>query len=188
MTLIRDVLQRDPSAWSIPNLGVSKVGQPRTDEEWAVLRYELDAFPFITLDWAGTNFPAYACTASVRRDVYRVLQLDLNTGIIGYQSTRGINDVQTCTIRCRGCSLPPFADQCARYGASGYSFYVAPGTSTWNTLAGRWDNAVGNLRAAAEHGVHLREEPRGVRDLVHHPESQNKISLFIKNGRRKNGL
>ena len=47
----------------------------------------------------------------------------------------------------------PFADQCARYGASGYSFYVAPGTSTWNTLAGRWDNAVGNLRAAAEHGL-----------------------------------
>ncbi len=44
MTLIRDVLQRDPSSWSIPNLGVSKVGPPRSDEEWAVLRYELDAF------------------------------------------------------------------------------------------------------------------------------------------------
>lgn len=44
MTLIRDVLARDPSSWSIPNLGVAKVGQPRTDEEWAVLRYELDAF------------------------------------------------------------------------------------------------------------------------------------------------
>ena len=44
MTLVRDVLFRDPSSWSIPNLGVAKVGQPRTDEEWAVLRYELDAF------------------------------------------------------------------------------------------------------------------------------------------------
>ena len=44
MTLVRDVLYRDPSSWSIPNLGVAKVGQPRTDEEWAVLRYELDAF------------------------------------------------------------------------------------------------------------------------------------------------
>src|SRR5450759_4300586 len=44
MTLICDVLQRDPSCWSIPNLGVSKVGQPRSDEEWSVLRYELDAF------------------------------------------------------------------------------------------------------------------------------------------------
>jgi hypothetical protein len=44
VTLIRNVLQRDPSSWSIPNLGVSKVGQPRSDEEWAVLRYELDAF------------------------------------------------------------------------------------------------------------------------------------------------
>ena len=44
MTLVRDVLARDPSSWSIPNLGVAKVGQPRSDEEWAVLRYELAAF------------------------------------------------------------------------------------------------------------------------------------------------
>jgi hypothetical protein len=44
MTLVRDVLARDPSSWSIPNLGVAKVGQPRTAEEWAVLRYELEAF------------------------------------------------------------------------------------------------------------------------------------------------
>ena len=44
MTLVRDVLARDPSIWSIPNLGVAKVGQPRSEEEWAVLRYELDAF------------------------------------------------------------------------------------------------------------------------------------------------
>lgn len=44
MTLVRDVLARDPSSWSIPNLGVAKVGQPRTEEEWAVLRYELEAF------------------------------------------------------------------------------------------------------------------------------------------------
>jgi hypothetical protein len=44
MTLVREVLARDPSSWSIPNLGVAKVGQPRTDEEWSILRYELDAF------------------------------------------------------------------------------------------------------------------------------------------------
>ncbi|MGC8635291.1 MAG: BREX system P-loop protein BrxC [Candidatus Limnocylindrales bacterium] len=44
MTLVRDVLARDPSSWSIPNLGVAKVGQPHTEEEWAVLRYELEAF------------------------------------------------------------------------------------------------------------------------------------------------
>ncbi len=44
MTLVRDVLAKDPLSWSIPNLGVAKVGPPRTDEEWAVLKYELDAF------------------------------------------------------------------------------------------------------------------------------------------------
>lgn len=47
----------------------------------------------------------------------------------------------------------PFAEQCAKYGASGFSFYVAPGTSTWNTVAGRTDNALGNLRSAAENGM-----------------------------------
>lgn len=40
----RDVFLRDPSSWSIPNLGVTKVGQPETDDDWAVLRYELENF------------------------------------------------------------------------------------------------------------------------------------------------
>ena len=44
MTLIREVLQRDPTEWAIPNLGVAKVGPPRSDQEWSVLRYELDSF------------------------------------------------------------------------------------------------------------------------------------------------
>ena len=44
MTLIREVLERDPVTWSIPNDGVAKVGLPETTEEWNVLRYELQSF------------------------------------------------------------------------------------------------------------------------------------------------
>jgi hexosaminidase len=35
---------------------------------------------------------------------------------------------------------------------SGLAFYVVPGTSTWNSLAGRTDNALGNLRTASRLG------------------------------------
>jgi len=42
--LIRELLSRDPKSWSIPNLGVAKVGRPRTDQEWDVLKYELQVF------------------------------------------------------------------------------------------------------------------------------------------------
>jgi len=31
-------------------------------------------------------------------------------------------------------------------------FYVCPGTSSWNTVVGRTDNAVANLVSAAHHG------------------------------------
>jgi len=44
MILVRDVLERDPIGWSIPNDGVAKVGMPTTQEEWEVLRYELRSF------------------------------------------------------------------------------------------------------------------------------------------------
>jgi hypothetical protein len=44
MTLVREVLERDPIEWSIPNDGVAKVGPPETPEEWNVLNYELRAF------------------------------------------------------------------------------------------------------------------------------------------------
>ncbi|NLG96324.1 MAG: family 20 glycosylhydrolase [Chloroflexi bacterium] len=47
----------------------------------------------------------------------------------------------------------PFDANCARFAASGIPFYVCPGTSTWNSLAGRTENSVGNLINAAENGL-----------------------------------
>jgi len=44
MTTNRDVFDRDPTTMDIPNLGVAKVGRPRTPEEWEVLRWELENF------------------------------------------------------------------------------------------------------------------------------------------------
>jgi hypothetical protein len=47
----------------------------------------------------------------------------------------------------------PFASQCPQFAASGVPFYVCPGTSTWNSIAGRTDNAIKNLRNAAQNGL-----------------------------------
>ncbi len=47
----------------------------------------------------------------------------------------------------------PFADHGAKFGASGIPFYVAPGTSSWNTIAGRTDNAIGNITSACRNGL-----------------------------------
>ncbi len=46
----------------------------------------------------------------------------------------------------------PFAEHAQLIAKSGRSFYVCPGTSSWNTLAGRTDNALGNQRNAAVNG------------------------------------
>lgn len=40
----REVFAKDPLATTIPNLGVVKVTEPNTAQEWAVLRYELETF------------------------------------------------------------------------------------------------------------------------------------------------
>ncbi len=47
----------------------------------------------------------------------------------------------------------PFDSHGAIFAASGVPFYVCPGTSSWNTIAGRTENAIGNLRNAAENGL-----------------------------------
>lgn len=46
----------------------------------------------------------------------------------------------------------PFAEHGKKFAESGIPFYVVPGTSTWNSLAGRTENALANLRNAAENG------------------------------------
>lgn len=47
----------------------------------------------------------------------------------------------------------PFDAHGAAFAAAGIPFYVCPGTSSWNSLAGRTDNAFGNLHNAASNGL-----------------------------------
>ena len=49
-------------------------------------------------------------------------------------------------------AIHPFDYEGQQFAASGVPFYVCPGTSAWNTLAGRTENALGNLLNAAENG------------------------------------
>jgi hexosaminidase len=46
----------------------------------------------------------------------------------------------------------PFDREARRFAESGRPFYVCPGTSSWMTLIGRHDNALVNLRRAADAG------------------------------------
>ena len=46
----------------------------------------------------------------------------------------------------------PFAEHSRRFAASGLDYYVCPGTSSWNSLAGRAQNALLNLGRAAVAG------------------------------------
>jgi hypothetical protein len=47
----------------------------------------------------------------------------------------------------------PFDENAARFAAAGIPFYVCAGTSTWNSIAGRVDNAIANLANAADAGL-----------------------------------
>ncbi|MEI6046386.1 MAG: BREX system P-loop protein BrxC, partial [Chloroflexota bacterium] len=57
-TTNREVFQQDPTKTTIPNDGVAKVLDPRTPEEWKVLRYELESF---------------VCDGEYRRGMERIL-------------------------------------------------------------------------------------------------------------------
>jgi hexosaminidase len=47
----------------------------------------------------------------------------------------------------------PFAEHGEKFSQAGISFYVCPGTSSWNSLAGRTDNCLMNLSNAAQNGM-----------------------------------
>ncbi len=47
----------------------------------------------------------------------------------------------------------PFAEHGARFAEAGLPFYVCPGTSSWNSIAGRTRNCLGNLQSAAQNGL-----------------------------------
>lgn len=46
----------------------------------------------------------------------------------------------------------PFESDTAKFREAGIPFYVCPGTSSWNSITGRTDNMLANLRSAAIHG------------------------------------
>ena len=46
-----------------------------------------------------------------------------------------------------------FDERCEKFAEAKVPFYVCPGTSTWSTIGGRTDNAMGNLWNAAENGL-----------------------------------
>jgi hexosaminidase len=47
----------------------------------------------------------------------------------------------------------PFEEHGAEFARWGIPFFVCPGTSSWNTIAGRTDNCLGNVRNATENGL-----------------------------------
>ncbi|MGE5675836.1 MAG: family 20 glycosylhydrolase, partial [Mycobacterium leprae] len=47
----------------------------------------------------------------------------------------------------------PYDEHCRQFAAAGVPFYVCPGTSTWLTLAGRTENALGSMKNAARAGL-----------------------------------
>jgi len=44
----------------------------------------------------------------------------------------------------------PFKEECSCLQNYGREFLIAPGTSTWNSFAGRWHNAMDNIKSACE--------------------------------------
>ncbi len=47
----------------------------------------------------------------------------------------------------------PFDEHGAHFAKAGLQYYVCPGTASWNSIAGRTENALGNLINAAENGM-----------------------------------
>ncbi|MGD9091567.1 MAG: glycoside hydrolase family 20 zincin-like fold domain-containing protein [Anaerolineales bacterium] len=58
----------------------------------------------------------------------------------------------------------PFGVKCQAFADSKIPFYVCPGTSSWNSLGGRVDNAKENIRNALENGIKFGAEGMLVTD------------------------
>ena len=58
----------------------------------------------------------------------------------------------------------PFGAKCQSFAETSIPFYVCPGTSSWNSLGGRIDNAVENIRNAVEKGIQFGAEGMLVTD------------------------
>ncbi len=54
----------------------------------------------------------------------------------------------------------PFDKECEAFSQAGIPFYVCAGTSSWNSLGGRWENAKTNILNAATEG--LRKGAKGI--------------------------
>jgi len=52
----------------------------------------------------------------------------------------------------------PFARECRIFAEAGVPFYVCPGTSSWNSIGGRWGNAQANIASAAREGLAAEAE------------------------------
>ncbi len=48
---------------------------------------------------------------------------------------------------------PDFPVRCVKFAESGLEFHVCPGTSSWNSITGRTENAINNLRNAGVQGL-----------------------------------
>ncbi len=49
----------------------------------------------------------------------------------------------------------PFEKECSLFAEKGLTFYVCPGTSSWNSFVGRSDNALENIENAVLNGKNL---------------------------------
>ena len=52
--------------------------------------------------------------------------------------------------------------QCTLLEQSGVPFYVSPGTSSWNSIAGRSDNAIDNCRISAISGLNMAQSASSI--------------------------
>ncbi|MEE9404059.1 MAG: family 20 glycosylhydrolase [Algisphaera sp.] len=62
----------------------------------------------------------------------------------------------------------PYMEQTRKFHEAGVRQYVCPGTSTWRSLTGRHDNAIENLRSAAEAGLKYNAEGYLITDWGDH--------------------